>query len=90
MSSLAITDVRQKQLIMSDERFVRKRHVIFLPSIPALPPSLAFLPHFPTFVIEAKASGPQHALQVWLGVSNDMLPVKHFCSTKPLPCISRI
>ena len=28
--------------------------------------------------------GPPHVLKLWFGVSNNMFPVRHFCSSKPL------
>ena len=34
--------------------------------------------------VEAKASGPQDVLKVWLGVSNGILPAKYFHSIKSL------
>ena len=55
-----------------------------------LPPELVFPPHFLKIVVELKASGPPHVLELWLGVSKGMLPVKYFCSTKPLFCQSNL
>ena len=48
------------------------------------PPRASFTPYFTTIVIEVKASGPSHLLNLWLGVSKGMLPAKHLCTTKPL------
>ena len=33
-------------------------------------------------MVEVKASAALHVLELWLGVSKGMLPVKYFCSTK--------
>ena len=41
-------------------------------------------PHFLNIVVEVKASGPPHVLELSLGVSKGMLPVKYFCSISPL------
>ena len=37
---------------------------------------------FLKIVVEVKAPGPPHILQLWLGVSKGMLPVKYFRSNK--------
>ena len=53
-----------------------------------LPPELLLTPHFLKIVVEVKASGPPHVLELWLGVGKDRLPPKYFCSTRPLYRVS--
>ena len=38
-------------------------------------PELVFTPHFLEIVVEVKALGLPHVLELWLGVSKGMLPV---------------
>ena len=45
-------------------------------------PELVFPPHFLKIVVEVNVSG--HVSKQWLGVSNGMLPVEDYHSTKPL------
>ena len=58
----------------------------------AFQPSRAsfFPPPFLKIVVEVKASGPRHVIQLWLGVSKDMLPVRYFRSNNSSFCVSRI
>ena len=46
--------------------------------------------HFLKFVVEVKASGLPHVLQLWLGLSQCMLPVRYLCSKKASFCVSEI
>ena len=39
---------------------------------------LDFTPHSAKIVVQVKASGPPYVVELWLGVSKDMLPVKYF------------
>ena len=39
-------------------------------------PELVFSQHFLKIVVEVKALGPSHVLNLWLGVSKGMLPVE--------------
>ena len=51
----------------------------------AFPTSRAsFFTTFQKIVVEVKALGQSHVIKLWSGVSNGLLPVKYFCSTKPL------
>ena len=43
-----------------------------------LSPKLVFPPHLLKIVVELEALGPPHVLELWLGVSKGMLPVKYF------------
>ena len=47
-----------------------------------LPSRASFSPHFLEIKVKLKASGPSHVLELWLGVSKGMLPVKYFRSNK--------
>ena len=49
-----------------------------------LPSQASFPPHFLKTVVDVKASGQPHIIKLWLGISKVILPVKYFCSTKPL------
>ena len=49
------------------------RDVAFMSSL------ASFAPYFLKIVLEEKALGQPHVLQLWLGVSKGMLPVKCFC-----------
>ena len=49
-----------------------------------MPPGLVLPTHFLDIVAEEKASGSPHGLKLRLSVKKGMLPVKHFCSNKPL------
>ena len=51
-------------------------------SVPALPPDLVFPPHFKKIVVEVKVSGPSHVLELCLGLSKGMLPLRYFHSNK--------
>ena len=55
--------------------------VAFLPSRASL-----FSPHSQKIVIEVKASGQLHVQKLLLGVSKDMLLVRHLCSNKASLC----
>ena len=57
----------------------------------ALLPSRASFPTiFLKVVVVVKSSGLSHFLELWLGVSKGMLPVRYFCFTQPLLCVSQI
>ena len=49
-----------------------------------MPSRANFLQHFIKIVVEVKASGPPHVIKLWLGETKGMLPVKCYCSAKPL------
>ena len=50
---------------------------------------LGFPPHLLDIVVKVKACGPPHVLKLWLGVSNGMLHVNHFCSNKAFFCVGQ-
>ena len=50
---------------------------------PSCHPKLVFTSHFLKIVVEVKASGPPHVLDLWLGASKGMLPVKVKASGPP-------
>ena len=47
-----------------------------------LPTQARSTPHFLKIVVEEKAVAPPHVLNLWLGVSKGMLPVKYISSNK--------
>ena len=55
-----------------------------------LPSQASFLPHFLKIVIEMKACGPLHVLQLWLGVSKGIFPVGYIHFNKVSFCVSGI
>ena len=58
--------------------------VAFLPSL------ASFSTIFLTIVVEVKASGPRHVVELRLGMSKDMLPVKYSRSDKASFCVSSV
>ena len=58
--------------------------VAFLPSRDVFPP------HFMKHCGRGESLGTTTCLKIVFLVSKGMLPVKYFCSTKPLSCVSRI
>ena len=51
-----------------------------------LPPVLVFAPHFLKIVVVVNALGLPHFLELWMGVSMDLLPLKYFCSNMFFLC----
>ena len=54
------------------------------------PPKQVYFQHFLQIVLAVMASGPPHVLQLWLGVSKGMLPVKYICSDISSFCVSLV
>ena len=54
------------------------------------PAELVFSPYFTNVMVKVKALGPPHVIKLWLGVNEDMLPIKYACSKKASLCFSRI
>ena len=46
------------------------------------PPKVVFPLHVLKIMVQVKVSGPPHPLEVWLGVSKNILPVKYSCFNK--------